>query len=171
MTHATRLVVIYATHSKVLRRKIIPDDDSQLGLHQPGPGESRLVMPLSAPFDDTACRAAIAAVTGAVPPSGRCCIVDAGGNVVGVCNADPALDKHPAGQLVAHDLAGPGDRYEDGVFKRKYAIADNRSREVSTLAYLPLDSRMASETSFIVPAGRCKIGDVFWENAIASAPP
>ena len=42
---------------------------------------------------------------------------------------------------------------------------------VSTLAYLPLDSRMASETSFIVPAGRCKIGDVFWENAIASAPP
>jgi hypothetical protein len=98
MTVATRLVVIYATRSKILRRKIILDDESQLGLHQPGPGESLLLLPLSAPFDDASCRAAITAATRAEPLTVRCCIIDAGGNVVGVCNADPALDTHPAGQ-------------------------------------------------------------------------
>src|SRR5689334_15347423 len=105
MTVATRLVVIFASSSKILRRKIFVDDDSQLDLHQPGPGESRLVLPLSAPFDDAACRAAIAAATGVEPPSGRCCIIDGDGKVVGLCNADPALDTHPAGQLVTHDWA------------------------------------------------------------------
>ena len=55
MILATRLV-IYATDSKILRRKIILDDESQLELHQPGPGESQLLLPLSAPFDDATCR-------------------------------------------------------------------------------------------------------------------
>ncbi|MGA7259653.1 MAG: hypothetical protein WA709_01040 [Stellaceae bacterium] len=170
MTLALRLVVIYATGSKSLRRKIILDHESQLDLHQPGPGESRLLLPLSAPFDDAACRAAIAVATGAEPFSGRCCVIDADSNVVGVCNADPTLDTHPAGRLVAHDVAGPGDRYEDGVFKREYAIVDNATLKVSTRAYLPLDNPMASETSFIVPAGQHKIGDVLWQKAIAVAP-
>ena len=44
MTLASRLVVIYAARSKILRRKIILDDESQLDLHQPGPGESRLLL-------------------------------------------------------------------------------------------------------------------------------
>jgi hypothetical protein len=123
MTLASRLVVIYATRSKILRRKIILDDESQLDLHQPGPGESRLLLPLSAPFDDTACRAAIAVATEAEPLSGRCCIIDAGGNVVGVCNADPALDTHPACQLIAHEVARPGDRFEAGVFKSKAIVS------------------------------------------------
>ena len=109
---ATQLAVFYATGSKILRRKVIPDNDAQLALHQPGPGERRLLMPLDQPFDDASCRAAIAAATGATPPSGRCCIVDAMGNVIGVCNADPALDTHPLGRLVAHDTAAPGDRIE-----------------------------------------------------------
>ena len=122
MTVANRVVVIYATRSKILRRKIILDNEAQLDLHQPGSGESRLLLPLSSPFDDASCRAAIAAATGAVPPEGRCCIIDAAGDIVGVCNADPALDTHPAGQLIAHEVAGPGDRFEAGVFKQK-AIA------------------------------------------------
>jgi hypothetical protein len=110
VTSAMQIVVIYAAGSKILRRKIIPDDDSQLGLHQPGPGESRLLLPLAHRHDDAACRAAIAATTGVTPPSGRCCIVDAAGIVIGVCNADPALDAHPLGELIAHDRAGIGDR-------------------------------------------------------------
>ena len=118
-TDATQLVVIYATASGILRRKIIPDKDSQLALHLPGPGESRLLMPLAQPYDDDACRTAIAAATGVTPASGRCCIVDECGNVVGVCQADPALDAHPAGTLVASDHAGPGDRYVAGVFNRR----------------------------------------------------
>jgi len=109
-TDATHLAVFYATESKILRRKVIPDNDAQLKLHQPGPGESRLLMPLNRPYDDAACRAAITAATGATPPSGRCCVVDADGYVVGKSNADPAIDVHPLGRLIAHETAGPGDR-------------------------------------------------------------
>lgn len=171
MTLAPRLVVIYATGSKTLRRKIILDHESQVEFHQLGPGESRLLLPLSAPFDDAACRTAIALATGVEPVSGRCCVIDDGGTIIGVCNADPALDTHPAGRLVAHDVARPGDRHEDGVFKREYAIVDNTTLKVSRRAYLPLDNPMASETSFIVPAGQTKIGDMLSQKAIASAPP
>jgi hypothetical protein len=171
MTLVTRLVVVYATRSKILRRKIILDDESQLDLHQPGPGESLVLLPLSAPFDDASCRAAIAAVTGAEPLSGRCCIIDAGGNVVGVCNADPALDAHPAGQLIAHDVAGPGDRYEGGLFKRENAIADNATRKGSTLAHQPLDNPVAFAASFLAPAGRHELGDTVCQKDVASAPP
>jgi hypothetical protein len=170
MTVATRLVVIYATRSKILRRKIILDDESQLGLHQPGPGESLLLLPLSAPFDDASCRAAIAAATGAEPLTVRCCIIDAGGNVVGVCNADPALDTHPAGQLIAHEVAGPGDRYEGGVFKRENAIADNATRTGSKLAHLPLDNPVA-EASSLAPKSRYEIGDTVCQKDVASARP
>ena len=123
MTLASRLVVIYAARSKILRRKIILDDESRLDLHRPGPGESLLLLPSSAPFDDASCRAAIAAATGVEPLAGRCCIIDVGGNVVGVCNADPALDTHPACQLIAHEVARPGDRFEAGVFKQKAIVS------------------------------------------------
>ena len=109
-TGATQLAVFYATGSKILRRKVIPDNDAQLARHRPGPGESRLLLPLDQPYDDMACRAAVAAATGVIPPSGRCCIVDADGYVIATCNADPALDTHPLGRLVMHDTAAPGDR-------------------------------------------------------------
>ena len=171
MTVANRVVVIYVTRSKILRRKIILDDESQLELHQPGPGESLLLLPLSSPFDDASCRAAIAAATGAEPLAGRCCIIDAGGNVVGVCNADPALDTHPAGQLIAHDVAGLGDRYEGGVFKRKNAIADNATRKSSRLARLPLDNSVAFEASSVAPTSRYEIGDAVCRKDVAPARP
>ena len=171
MTVVNRVVVIYATRSKILRRKIILDDESQLDLHQPGPGESLLRLPLSAPFDDASCRAAIAAATGAEPLTGRCCIIDADGNVVGVCNADPSLDTHPAGQLIAHNVAGPGYRYEGGVFKREIGIADNATREGSTLPHLPLDIAVALEANFLAPAGRNEISGTDCQKDVASARP
>jgi hypothetical protein len=171
MTLAPRLVVIYATRSKILRRKIILDDQAQLDLHQPGPEESLLLLPLSAPFDDASCRAAIAAATGAEPLAGRCCIIDAGGNVVGVCNADPALDTHPAGQLRADDIAGPGYRYEGGVFKRENGTIDNATRKGSTLTHMALDIPVAFEASFLAPAGQNEIGDAICQKDVASARP
>ena len=118
MTVATRFAVVYATKSKILRRKIIPDDDMAVAQLRAEPGESLLLLPLTRPHDDAACRAAIADATGCKPPSGRCCVVDKSGNVVAVCNADPALDLHPQGQLFANDIAVPGDRYISGVFSR-----------------------------------------------------
>jgi hypothetical protein len=146
MTSATRFIVVFAAKSKILRRKIFVDDDSQIDAHQPGPGETRLLLPLSAPSDDAACRAAIAAVAEVKPPSGRCCIIDENGRVVGICNADPALDTHPAGRLVAHDLAGLGDRYRDGTFMFTYAIPEERSRKVSLPELLRPDEPVAVQT-------------------------
>ena len=122
MTKATHLAVIYATKSKILRRKVIPDDDRAVAQIRGEPGESVLLLPLTRPFDDAACRAAIAEATGCKPPSGRCCVVDGSGNVIAVCNADPALDLHPQGQLVANENAVPGDRYIGGAFSRPFEL-------------------------------------------------
>jgi hypothetical protein len=118
VTVATHLAVFYAIKSKILRRKVIPDDDMAVAQLRAEPGESVLLLPLTGPYDDAACRAAIAEATGCKPPSGRCCVVDQSGNVVAVCNADPALDLHPQGQLVANENAVPGDRFISGAFSR-----------------------------------------------------
>ena len=123
MTLATYLAVFYATESKILRRKVIPDDDMAVAQLRPEPGESVLLLPLTRPYDDAACRAAIAETTSCKPPSGRCCVVDNSGNVVAVCNADPVLDAHPQGQLVADENAVPGDRYISGAFSRPFEIS------------------------------------------------
>jgi hypothetical protein len=120
MTMATRLAVFYATKSKILRRKVIPDDDLRVAQLRAEPGESVLLLPLTGPYDDAACRAAITEATGCRSPSGRCCVIDKSGNVVAVCNADPALDVHPQGQLVADENAVPGDRYISGEFSRPF---------------------------------------------------
>jgi len=120
VTIVTHLAVFYATKSKILRRKVIPDDDTAVAQLRAEPGESVLLLPLTRSNDDAACRAAIAEATGCKPPSGRCCVVDKSGNVVAVCNADPALDSHPQGQLIADDIAVPGDRYISGAFSRPF---------------------------------------------------
>ena len=119
MTIATYLVVFYATKSKILRRKV-PGDDMAVAQLRAESGESVLLLPLSRPYDDAACRAAIAEATGCKPPSGRCCVVDKSGKVVAVCNADPELDLHPQGQLVANEIAVPGDRYISSAFSRPF---------------------------------------------------
>ena len=116
MTVATHLAVFYATNSKILRRKVVPDGDMAVAQLRAEPGESVLLLPLTRPYDDAACRAAIAEATGCKPPSGRCCVVDKSGKVVAVCNADPVLDLHPQGQLVANKNAMPGDSYIGGKF-------------------------------------------------------
>jgi hypothetical protein len=119
MTAATQLAVFYATDSKILRRKVIPNDEAQLEVLSAAPGESMLLLPLARPYDDASCRAAIASATGVTPPSGRCCIVNESGDIIDVCNADPALDSHPRGKIVASECAGPGDRYIGGAFLRR----------------------------------------------------
>jgi hypothetical protein len=120
VTIATHLAVFYATKSKILRRKVIPDDDMAVAQLRAESGESVLLLPLARPYDDAACRAAIAETKGCKPPSGRCCVIDKSGNVVAVCNADPELDLHPQGQLVANEIAVPGDRYISSAFSRPF---------------------------------------------------
>src|SRR5205807_6356485 len=102
------------------RRKVNSDGDTAVAQLHAEPGESMLLLPLTRPYDDAACRAAITEATGCRSPSGRCCVVDNSGNVVAVCNADPVLDAHPQGQLVADENAVPGDRYISGAFSRPF---------------------------------------------------
>jgi hypothetical protein len=139
MTIATQLAVFFATDSKILRRKLVPDDDAQLeGLIAPH-GESMILLPLAGPYDDAFCRAAIAAATGVTPLSGRCCVVGKSGEVIGVCNADPGLDVHSEGQLVTSENAELGDRYVGGVFLRRYAVISASADSVASTAWLPID--------------------------------
>lgn len=169
MTAATQLVVIYSTESKILRRKIIPDSDSQLSIHQPGPGESRLFISLSQPYDDASCRAAIAMTTGVTPPSGRCCVVDGSGKVVGVCGADPALDPAPPGtSLVLSDIAGPGDKYSNGQFTRSYAVIDGVTDKVAALSYLPITNALPPQGSYLIVAGNRSVGDSVAQRSAAA---
>jgi hypothetical protein len=169
MTAATQVIVIYSTESKILRRKIIPDSDSQPSVHQPGPGESRLLISLSLPYDDASCRAAIAMTTGVTPPSGRCCVVDGSGNVVGVCGADPALDPAPPGtSLVLSEIAGPGDKYSNGQFTRGYAVVDGVSHKVTALSHLPITNAVPPQGSYLVVAGNHSVGDSVVQRSVAA---
>ena len=168
---ATQLAVFYATSSRILRRKVIPDNDAQLALHQPGPGESRLLMPLDRPYGDEECRAMIAAATGVTPPSGRCCVVDDTGKVTGACNADPALDTHPAGRLVASDTAGPGDSHVSGQFLRRYAVVSTASNAVTAIRQLPVAAPTAPLGCYLVPAGSHRVGDLLPGRAEAGLEP
>jgi alpha-galactosidase len=59
-TSATLVAVIYASDTKILGRKIIPDNDAQFVRHQACVGESRLFISIDAPYDDQACNEAIA---------------------------------------------------------------------------------------------------------------
>jgi hypothetical protein len=151
MTPASRLAVFYRTDSKILRRKVIADSDAELaGLH-PAPGESLLLLPLDRPYDDASCRAAIAAATGVSPPSGRCCIINRAGDVIAVCNADPTIDTHSDGLVVASDDAGPGDRYVDGVFLRQYRVTPRLSEAIASTIWLPLHATRISLAGEVDP--------------------
>jgi hypothetical protein len=141
MTASTQIAVFYATDSKILRRKVIPDDEEQLEILGIAPGESMLLLRISHPYDDASCRAAITAATGIAPPSGRCCIVGESGDVIGVCNSDPALDSHPQGALIASERAGPGDRYMGGAFLRRYRVVSTSSNAVGSTVWLPIVDR------------------------------
>jgi hypothetical protein len=138
MTIATQLAVFFAADSKILRRKLIPDNDAQLEGLTASHGESMILLPLARPYDDASCRAAIAAATGITPPTGRCCIVDTSGEVIGVCNADPALDVDGRGRLVVTENAGPGDRYVGGVFFRRCEVISTSPDDVASTAWLPI---------------------------------
>lgn len=55
-------------------------------------------------------------LTGVAGVTDRHAVVDKTGNVVAVVFGDPAVDIHPAGDLVAHPSAIAGDKIVKGVF-------------------------------------------------------
>lgn len=97
---ATTFGIVYATGSKMVRRIILPDDDTELlnGNHV-GPGETMLVSP-SGSHDLATCQALVKQATGVAPPDAACAVLDKNNAVVAVIMADPAIDTHPAGTVV-----------------------------------------------------------------------
>jgi hypothetical protein len=164
MSVATQLAVFYATDSKILRRKVVPDHDAQFAGLNTLPGESMILLSLAEPYDDEACRAAIAAATGARIPSGRCCVIDDAGNVIGVCNADPALDEHLQGKLVASDDAGLGDRHVGSAFLRRYAIVSNITQMVTATAWLPISRSSADGSAGVIDSPMAEIDRIGSKN-------
>lgn len=96
----TKVGIVYAAKSGILRRYIYPTDDAELA--QPwhvGQGEAMLVVDqkvISGPQDIWI---ELSAHLGKVIPDATCAVLDKAGVVVGTVMADPALD-----MVVGHDL-------------------------------------------------------------------
>ncbi len=157
---ASQAILIYGTESGILRRLIVPDDDSQISRHQPGPGESLVLLP-SNDISLESCQAAVEAIRGIPIEPSRCCVVNAG-VVLDAIIADPKLDTVEAGTLVKHAKAGKDDTFVNGVFMREYALVGKSDDKVKEIKPLPLDdpeSAIDKNNEYIVPKGNLKPGD------------
>jgi hypothetical protein len=139
MAKASKVGVVYAVKSGILRRWIIPDDDAGLQHHPVSPGEAMLVVDrASLPPDPLQVQpfveAAIARATGKGVPSPRCAVVDAAGDVVAVIMADPDIDQVPGHSLVLHPAVERGWKMRAGVLVDVVAEARAVSAAAAELA-------------------------------------
>jgi hypothetical protein len=111
---ATKIGIVYARGSGILRRWIVPDNDADLiASHPVSPGEAMILTDAALiPKDPALAQAfvenAITRVTGKAVPSPRCAVINALGSVESVIMADPALDNVPGKTLMLHADAVPG---------------------------------------------------------------
>lgn len=137
----TSIGLVIASGSKILRRVIVPDDDVELeNRSHVQPGEMLIRYPADAPRDLESLKSAVQTATGVLPPSARTAVVNANGDVVGLCLADPALDKIDGHMLVLSDEAHIGWRHSNGKFQAPYAIVDRNSSRVTEIRYLDADN-------------------------------
>jgi hypothetical protein len=160
--------IVYSTANGTFRRVVVPNTEppnaTAWAQMYCGSGESLALLPKSGNWNYTACAARIKTVTArAVLPSGRCCVVDGGGNVVRLINADPALDSLAGTTLVASDIANIGDHYNVEIannFSRQYAVVVTATRIVSALSWLALVGATPPDgLHFLVHSPGLKIGD------------
>lgn len=117
---SSKVGIVYATQSGILRRVIFPDSDTSLsdGTHFVGAGETMLIAPL-AEYNNAKSKAdgtpqnqpeaqLFKTHTGKAWASGRCAVIDNTGLVVKTIHADPALDSINGMTLVSSDVALPG---------------------------------------------------------------
>jgi hypothetical protein len=121
----TKVGIVYAKGTGILRRYIYPTNDSELD--QPshvGKGEAMLVVDrkvIASPLDIWI---ELSQHLGKVIPSGRCVVADPKtGAVVGAIMADPALDAFPGFSLVSHDTADIGWSVVNGIAVAPVVIA------------------------------------------------
>lgn len=105
----TKVIIVYSPNLAKRRRVIIPDDDSEISVHQTNvsPGEAVHIGKIT-DYELIGPDAMLANHLGVQSSSDRCVIVN-NGIVIGGCCADPAIDTHPEGDLVLHPTAVIGD--------------------------------------------------------------
>lgn len=125
----TQIGIVYATGSKLPRRIIVPDSDSELNdpVHLQA-GEAMLRIARTLPHDLISVRGHIAKHLGVAVsaiPSGRCTLINQKNRMVehAIC-ADPAIDKHPTHSVVASDIAEIGWKYDGTKFLARYVTLD-----------------------------------------------
>lgn len=164
----TQCAVFYATASKHLRFKVLPDDDADLTRLQAPVGHSVLLTATVATPrgqgcpDDATCRQLIAMHTGTAVLAGnadRCCVIDGTNTVIGVIKADPALDTVPGHILILHGLADIGDTWTGTAFQRRYAIASGTTGIVASVVLAAPGAPPATAAGqFAVPAPTAAVG-------------
>ena len=140
---ATMIGIVYTAANKVHRGFIVPDNDAELDnpwhVHL---GEKLIKVSLASvtfPITLQFLKNQIALAEQVVPsavPSGRCVVVDAQGNVAAVAMADPALDTHPAGTLMAHNSATFGWNWNGASWTKPYAVVDQNTLKVVQAAVM-----------------------------------
>jgi hypothetical protein len=121
----TKVGIVYAAVSGIVRRYIYPTDDAELG--QPwhvGKGEAMLVVDqkvITSPLD---IYVELSAHLGKVIPDPTCAVVDKLGNVVGMVMADPDLDTIDNHTLLLSKAAAVGDTVVGGVLVKAVAAVD-----------------------------------------------
>lgn len=93
--------IVYSTQSKMIRRIILPDQDSELDHPQVAAvGESLLVVDRLT-YDVSSAEALVEKETGQKPKDSKHAVVDKTGKVIAVIHADPDIDNVGSNQLVA----------------------------------------------------------------------
>ena len=106
----TQCVVIYSTAQCKARRVFTPDDDSQIPniVASTVPGEAVIVTFIATLNSFSNIDAFLQNTLGKSAKSDRCMVKGMDGTVVGLCLADPTIDKHPHGPLMV-DQTGAAD--------------------------------------------------------------
>lgn len=90
---ATQIGIVYGVASGIIRRWIVPDRDTDLkDKHPVAPGETMQIVDRATVKSSADIEAAVAKAIGRQPPSPRCAVINAKGEVIDIKMADPALD-------------------------------------------------------------------------------
>lgn len=120
----TNVGYVYGTDSGLLRRIIVPDDDSELNNPSHSqPGETLVTIGKVSYAATTDHQALLNTMTGKIPLTNRCLVVNPGGTVTAVIVADSLIDKVPGSSLVNHPYADVGwQRISGNTFGTKVAV-------------------------------------------------
>jgi hypothetical protein len=96
----TQIIIVYSPTQALRRTVIIPDDDSQVSMHTKNiqPGEC-VVVGLLSDYRLYGPDAMLSRYLNRQATTDRCAVIDHTGTVVGIVNADPAIDRLPLHRL------------------------------------------------------------------------